>query len=207
MISTPAEYNSLYHVITNPNTLKPYIQIPRTEKVYEIDLNTRQVQAPDFLSVEESHNSEIIWFSADRFYDMRDLSECVCWIEYINADKESYYFVSPTTVVMGEDGNEKLLIPWPISKEATKTPGIVEFAFHFYNTVDVTVNGEEQVSKFVYVLNTLPAKSKVLKGLPVVKPEQDSKELFVAETLEALYQRVNVLEGVYALNWAGMMDE
>ena len=66
-----------------------YIQIPAEEKIYKIDLNTRTVEAPNFLAVTDEHNAEILWFSVDRFFDSYDLRSTSCWIQYTNANKES----------------------------------------------------------------------------------------------------------------------
>ena len=73
MIVSPEEYNALLSELNDPNEFLKYVRIPRDEPVYEIDLNTRTIKAPDFLSVEEDHNSEVIWFMVDRFYDNIDL--------------------------------------------------------------------------------------------------------------------------------------
>ena len=51
MITSPQEYNSLLHSLTNPNEFMQYIQIPEEEKIYKIDLNSRTAEAPDFLAV------------------------------------------------------------------------------------------------------------------------------------------------------------
>jgi hypothetical protein len=80
MIVSEQEYVSLLHQINNPNLFFNYIQIPADEKIYKIDLNTKEIEAPSNLGSQGSHNSEIIWFVVDRFYDMRDLSTCACWI-------------------------------------------------------------------------------------------------------------------------------
>ena len=87
MIVTPQEYNSLISRLVDQNNFINMLRVPKDEIVYKIDLNERKIYAPEFLSVEEDHNAEIIWFEADRFYDDFDLYSSTCLIQYINAKK------------------------------------------------------------------------------------------------------------------------
>ena len=56
---SPEEYNSMLHLIRNPNEYFPFLRIPKDEPVYDIDLKTRTITVPEFLSVEKEHNAEI----------------------------------------------------------------------------------------------------------------------------------------------------
>lgn len=86
MIVSPQEYNSLLAGLTDPNIFTDMFRMPKDEAVYDVDLNERVIRVPDFLSVQDDHNSEIIWFKTDRFYDNIDLYNGNCWIIYKNAD-------------------------------------------------------------------------------------------------------------------------
>lgn len=194
MITSPQEYNSLVHSLVNPNEFMPYIQIPENETVYKIDLNTRKAEAPAFLSVSEDHNSEILWFSVDRFYDCYDLYNCTCWIQYTNANKDSFYYAAPMMIKGETHGSDTILIPWVVSKEVGAAAGDVEFSFQFFTL-------SEDGLRFVYILNTVASKSKVLTGLTIVDPDSDAKEQFAADELHAIYERLKVLEGAYTLDW------
>ena len=85
MIVSPQEYNSLVHSLRDPNTYAPLVRIPKDEPVYEVNLDTREISIPEFLSVQEDHNAEIVWFKVRRFYDNIDLFDSTCWIQYKNA--------------------------------------------------------------------------------------------------------------------------
>ena len=159
MITSPKEYESLYYVINDPNNASACIAIPHDEPIYEINLDTREVQAPEFLSVLEDHNSEIIWFKADRFYDNFDLYGSTCWIQYRNANKEEHICVTIPKVIK-ETNHDILYIPWPICGPATKAAGKIEFAFHFYKM-------SEDGKQVYYNLNTKPATSKILHGMSI----------------------------------------
>lgn len=205
MIISEQEYVSILHQINNPNLFFNYIQAPADEKLYKIDLNTKEIEAPDNLGSQGSHNSEIIWFVVDRFFDMRDLSTCACWIEYVNADKESYYFSTVFKPFLDMEGNEKLAIPWVISKEVTKIAGTVEFAFHFYNTIQTNdTTGNPIGVQYSFILNTKAAKSKVLNGISIVAPASDATAYFAESRLEQIEQDLATLAGKYVLYWTGL---
>ena len=55
------------------------------QPIYNIDLDTRTVDAPDILSVQFDHNAEIVYFRCPRYYDNMDLATTVCLIQYKNA--------------------------------------------------------------------------------------------------------------------------
>lgn len=195
MITSPQEYNSLLHSLTNPNEFMQYIQIPEEEKIYKIDLNSRTAEAPDFLAVTDEHNAEIVWFSVDRFFDSYDLYKTSCWIQYTNVDKESFYFSAPMVVRGEKYGTDTILIPWLISKEVTKTSGTIQFSFQFFAL-------SEDGLRFTFVLNTTPSKSKVLQGL--VQSENsasDSINEFAADKLASLEDAIRILSGEYNLFW------
>lgn len=205
MIVSPNEYSSLLGKLIDPNEYAHLLQIPKDEPIYEIDLNSRTIKAPEFLSVEEDHNSEIIWFKTDRFYDNIDLYDSNCWIQYVNADHESYFYAAPILVGIQEFGNEQILIPWAISKEVTKATGVISFSFQFFQL-------SEDKNRFLYVLNTQVAKSKILTGLRVdptaflTDGEHEENDFlpqreWLSNEIVKLYDAYSTLSGDYELYW------
>ena len=161
MKTSQKEYNELLYAINDPNNLtnEPiYYRIPADEPVYKIDLEKREIEAPEFLSVLEDHNAEVIWFKVDRFFDDVDLYGTTCWIQYINALKEEYVAVTIPKVIEDND-HSVLYIPWPINNAVAKAAGNVNFSFQFYKM------GEDK--KIYFSLHTKPATSKILHGLHV----------------------------------------
>lgn len=206
MIVSPQEYNSLLHRLIDPNEFMNMLQIPEDEPVYEIDLNKREIAAPEFLSVVEDHNSEIIWFKTDRFYDNIDLYNSTCWIQYINADQEEYFYAAPIMVSLEKYGNEKILIPWAISKEVAKKTGTIQFSFQFFKL-------SEDHLRFLYILNTKVAKSKILTGLRVdpmafltdgEQTEEDAlpEREWLASEIHRLTEAYETLSKAYVQYWA-----
>lgn len=205
MIVSPQEYNSLLHRLMDPNEFTSMLRIPEDEPIYEIDLNKRLIAAPEFLSVEEDHNSEIIWFKTDRFYDNIDLYNGTCWIQYKNVDQEEYFYAAPIVVGVEEHGSEKILIPWAISKEVAKKTGVIQFSFQFFKL-------SEDGLRFHYILNTQIAKSKILAGLRVDPSafldddnitEEDAlpEREWLADELHRLTEKYEQLSKDYELYW------
>ena len=161
MKTSEKEYNELLYVIQDPNNLinEPiYYRIPANEPVYKINLNTREVEAPEFLSVMEDHNAEVIWFKVDRFFDDVDLYDTTCWITYKNALKEDYVAVTIPRVIE-DNSHNTLYIPWPRRSTVTKAVGNITFSFRFFKI------GEDK--KVYFDLHTKSVISKVLNGLQV----------------------------------------
>ena len=68
MVTTALEYYSKLNLVLNENP-PMYARLPSAENIYNIDLNTRSVEAPDTLSIETDHKSKVIYFAVDRFAD------------------------------------------------------------------------------------------------------------------------------------------
>ena len=183
MIVSPKEYNDLLYRLKDPNLFANMIQIPEDERIYEINLNKREVEAPEFLGASSEHNAEIIWFKADRFFDNIDLYGATCWIQFINANGEELFCQAPITVALEKFGNEKILIPWPINSAITKKAGTIKFSFQFFKLSDEKVDGDKPIH-FSYLINTKPAVSKVLSSLLFDASLFDDKE--IAETQATL---------------------
>jgi hypothetical protein len=84
MITTAEQYNANLHLIHNNNP-PTYAALPTPDYIYNIDISTREIDAPKFLGVETDNVSETIYFIVDRFADYMDLSTTSCVITYINA--------------------------------------------------------------------------------------------------------------------------
>lgn len=184
MITTPQDYNSKLHLINNTNKPSIAVLLPSDEKIYNINLSERKIEAPEYLSIEKDHYAETIYFLVDRYYDNVDLVETTCIIQYINAKNESRIYAVPFYDVTTFPG--KILIPWCIDSEVTKAAGNVKFSVKFYNTFK---NENEEVL-FSFNLNTLFAFSKVLTGFDVAK--KDETYSYVASEIEKALARLDI---------------
>ena len=72
MITDAREYEKFLSQISEstPEVLK--LRLPTDEPIYEIDWNTREVQAPQFIGVEGDHEAETIYFKMARYYELMD---------------------------------------------------------------------------------------------------------------------------------------
>ena len=199
MITQSQEYYNNLWRIESPNPPHLAILIPETEPIYNIDLDTRTIEAPEYLSVEQDHKSEIIYFKVDRFYEAMDLAETVCIVQYTNktTGRSGCYavpFYDTITCSINETNENykpKILFPWCLDGLATEKAGQLEYAIKFFKVADDNT--------IVYTLNTVPAASKILEGL---NPE-DNEEVFNpdATSFEQLLSRVQNLEDEYTLYW------
>lgn len=113
MITTVEEYNAKLGLIQDANYPSQALLLPKDEFIYEIDLNTRTIQAPIFLGVEKDHTAETIYFITDRFFCGMDLANTSCLVQYVNALGEGRFFPVPfydVTTYSGRDANKRYII-------------------------------------------------------------------------------------------------
>lgn len=207
MITNEQEYNLSLSEITNANrpSFLP-LRVPKDEPIYEINLNTRTVAAPKFLSVRKDHRSETIYFIVDRYYDNMDLATTTCIIQYLNkgyksedgTPDEGHFYLVPCYDLSYEPG--KILIPWMIGGTTTAAAGDVQFSFKFFLLNEPNLKDEN--SNFIYSLNTMPATSKVLYGMNDIL--ENKEDVYIPATdVEVLFSRIdeiNRTKGVYWIN-------
>ena len=81
MITNATEYYKELYRIQDHNFQLQAVLVPSSERIYDIDLNTRKVSVPEYLSVETDHKAEVIYFRVDRYFDYMDLAEIPCVIQ------------------------------------------------------------------------------------------------------------------------------
>lgn len=151
--------------------------LPENDQIFDIDLDSRTISIPQFLSVQYDHNAEIIYFRCPRYFDNMDLATAVCIIEYINADGESgLYWVPYYNVDVYEDDDKELtplmLIPWSIGGLATASSGMVTFTVRFYQL-------DAERKTFLFNMSMQPAQGEVLHGIDL---SEDDLEKFKLDT-------------------------
>ena len=186
-------WRNLYRIQQDHNLPSLALLIPSTENIYELNLNTRVITPPEFLSNYTDHGAEVLYFKCDRFYDYMDLANCAIVIQYKNAKGESRLYAVPFVDVATCSLENKMLIPWCVDGNVTAQAGEVTFSIRFYK---IDINGTE----LVYSLSTLPAKSKVLETMNVV---EDNGEAFVftPSQYEELVARIQAYENMNDLEW------
>lgn len=135
-------------------------------KYYDIDLSTRKIDSPEYLSILKDHKAENIYFRINRFCDYMDLATTTCIIQYKNKNNQTGIYVVPYYDIVSFKGDinegtiDKLVFPWCIDGKASALTGDVEYAIRFYKI-------DETGQKLLYNLNTLPAISKIMYGMDV----------------------------------------
>lgn len=183
------------------------------EPIYEVDLNKRSIEAPEFLSVELDHNAETIYFSVDRFFDNVDLSTVYCVIQYQNANpdkaKGGYIYPVPYFDITTKARENKMLFQWAIEGPATAFSGTVTFSIKFYRIAPKIVyeadGSQHELMIYEYILNTQPQTSKVLYGLDVQATSENY--YFEASEVEKIYQRIEEVRRTNDLYWIVLSDD
>ena len=192
MITTPKEYYDLLYRIQDENKPSLAVLLPNDEKIYEIDMNSRKIEAPKYLSVELDHKAETIYFKVGRYYDNIDLANMTCVVQYINAKGEGRVYPVPFYDVETYADENMMLFPWCIDGEATKASGNVTYSVRFYDI-------DESATYMRYNMSTLPSKSEVLHGISSKTDIDDSNDYLLSFKDQILAQLKKVSE--YDLYW------
>ena len=208
MITPVQEYEKLLYLIQDKN--RPYLilDIPDGENdltgasTFNINLDTREIEAPKFLSVQYDHNAENIYFKVDRYYDNFDLANTCCVIHYINenpiASQSGYLYVPPFYDLVSFSDEGKMAFQWSIQGPATQYSGDVKFAIRFYmlEEYEVTLpSGDKEIRyRYRYKLNTVPSKSKVLHGMDSQIETDSENYVFPASEIDQIFERISKLE-------------
>ena len=192
MITTPKEYYDLLYRIQDENKPSLAVLLPNDEKIYEIDMNSRKIEAPKYLSVELDHRAETIYFKVGRYYDNIDLANMTCVVQYINAKGEGRVYPVPFYDVETYADENMMLFPWCIDGEATKASGNVTYSVRFYDI-------DESATYMRYNMSTLPSKSEVLHGISSKTDIDESNDYLLSFKDQILAQLKKVSE--YDLYW------
>lgn len=169
--------------------------LPEDGQIYNIDLETRTINIPQFLSVQYDHNAEIIYFKCPRYFENMDLATCVCVIEYYNADREPGLFWVPYyNVDVNEDEDiPYMLIPWSIGGLATASSGMVTFTVRFYQL-------DSYRKTFLFNMSLQPAQGEVLHGIDL--SEEDLKKFQLDTTVtHQIYQDMALVQDSATVVW------
>lgn len=167
---------------TNQNYTAPprtRITIPKDKQIYQINLNSRTIDPPQFIGVSSEHNAECIYFEMDRYFDTIDLAESIGLILFKNAKNQEYYqLISNYDTYTKED---KIIFPWVIQAPAVLYSGTILFAFKFFGLDRILDENGEEHNELAYQINTTIANTKVLHGWT----NNASEETYVYDTLPA----------------------
>ena len=195
MITSSTEYDEKLWLIQNNNFPRKAV-LPYAEKIYEIDLKTRKIDSPEFLSVQKDHSAESIYFSVPRYVDYMDLSEVACIIQYrlVDGTFGIYHVPFYDITSQNEYGKERIIFPWLLSGEATALSGPIEYSIRFFKVENISTSATEKKFQYLYNLNTLPATSTVLYGMDVQSEDLTGKFVLAATLYDALLSRITDIQ-------------
>ena len=190
------EYEQLLWQIQNNAPIEKAILIPSNEQIYDIDLNTRKISVPKYLSVKNDHQAETIYFKVDRYFENIDLVNMSCIIKYTNAENNSFIYPVPFYDIQNAIDKDKIIFPWCIQGQATKKAGKIKFSICFYK-----INEQHKLS---YALNTLVAEGEILQGQNEENYNFSQEDITLDNNLLELIQELEQAkrEGILALYWS-----
>lgn len=206
------QYKDIYQAIQAEQGSPDYaILVPSDERVYEINLNTRTIDSPDFVAVSSDHRAETIYFKTARYFDNVDLSQMTCVVQYINAKKERRVYAVPFVDVETFKGSDEIVFPWVIDKGVASSAGTVSYSIKFYKIGiegQIKPGGDENSPYYEYELNTLPTTTKVLTSLSVtsnslVDGDSEGKDYLIetADSILAALQAIQTGQKAFELHW------
>ena len=195
MITNSNDYEELLWQIQSNAPTKKAILLPTDEQIYDINLNTKKISVPKYLSVKNDHQAETIYFKFDRYYENVDLATTSCIIKYTNAEKNSFIYPVPFYDLENAVNENKIIIPWCIQGQATKKAGTIKFSITFFK-----INAEHKLS---YALNTMVAESEILQGQNDELYNFSQDDITLDSTLLELIQELKSAkeDGVLTLYW------
>lgn len=207
MVTTAQEYFSNLDILQNVNQ-PAYALLPSAENIYRINVKSRTVEAPEFLSVEKDYKSETIYFSVDRYVNYMDLAQTCCIIQYrnINSEKGTRFYPVPFFDIYKFADQNKIVFPWCLDAHVTETPGPVEFSIQFFRIGEKLNSRNEAVKVLTYNLNTLPARSEVLRGLREVQLEETEDYYLQSTQYAQLANAIMRLGDMQQLCWTILDD-
>lgn len=194
-INIPTDtYNYTWHLpaVNRPTHLqeKLFQDLNDSGQIYEINLDTRTINGPKILSCQYDHNAEIIVFKIDRYHGTVDLADTCCIIQFTTIDEYGQTFVGLYPVeyydVLTCQFENKILIPWSISRAVTQTATTIHYNLRFYHIGEVEKNGKI-IQTVDFNLNTLPTQATILQSLPI---EDDSVDSAYQEVENAFKQEI-----------------
>ena len=207
MVTTAQEYFANLDLLQNVNQ-PAHALLPSADNIYNIDINSRKIEAPEFLSVQKDFKSETIYFAIDRFAGYMDLAQTCCIIQYrnLNSDKGTRFYSVPFYDIYKLAHMNKIVFPWCLDAYVSEKAGPVEFSIRFFK-IGEKINGRREAEKVLtYNLNTLPAESKVLYGFAEQQLNKIDDYYLQTTQYEQLSNAIMLLGNVQKLRWTVLDD-
>ena len=195
----------LYDLQMSDNTPLVVDLLPDEKQIFEVDLNSRTVSVPQFLSVRFDHNAEVVYFKVPRYFEGVDLSTTTCVVQYINAEGDVGIYCIPFYDLTHFDEDETgiptpmMLMPWSLGGLATVSAGTIKFNLRFYQI-------NPNTKKFAFNLSTQTAEGVILHGMDL---SEDMINQFKLDSniTEQIYQSMRQMMNAAATYWIDFADD
>lgn len=169
-MSTTTQYEYFANLDILQNVNQPsYALLPAAEKIYDIDVEDRLINNRNITLVEKDHKSKTLYFSIDRYVDYMDLAQTKCIIQYNTTDEEgkvrTRFYPVPFYDVYTKVEEGKIIFPWNLDYNVTKTAGSVPFNIRFFKVGTRITEDNAAEHILTYNLNIQPSWVKVEKSL------------------------------------------
>ena len=207
MITTKEEYFANLDILQNVN-LPAYALLPEAGTIYHINSITREIDKNEIVIVEKDHKSKTIYFSIDRFNDYMDLSHTCCIIQY-NVNERTKFYPVPFYDIYTKADENKIIFPWNLDYNVTKTPGAIPFSIRFFKIGNKLTERNDVELILTYNLNTIPSQIVVKKALNEMQINKDDESYLQPTDKEILMQYIDYKMQTLSrkIYWSVLSDE
>lgn len=167
IITTATVDDYFWHIPTlnKPHFVELKDRLGNDKKIYSINLKTRTIEGPEYLSCRQDHNAEEIIFSVDRYHNEIDLADTCCIIQFETINSKTgqpYIGLYPVQFydIQTKLHENLILIPWDIPINITQSAATVKYNFRFYKLAP-------ENEQLVFNLNTQSADTIIVNTLPI----------------------------------------
>lgn len=142
-----------------------YMMLPLDATPFAINANTRAINAPKIVTLQNDQIADMLIFTIDRYYDFMDLYNATVYVQWTLPDGKT----QGATEIEFKDVETipgKIRFGWALDSEVTSQVGQVKYSVRFWQKSAMTENNET-VDKVVYSLNTLTSSFTVSPSLQV----------------------------------------
>lgn len=198
------EHSYFWNVISANKPTK--VELPAGEELYEINLNTREIKGPPVLGVKEDHESQIIYFTVDRYYEIFDLKDTNCIVQFETLTRENNVYKGIYCIPFYDletlADEEKMILPWVIRNSITQSASEIKYSFRFYSVA----TREDETNIIDFNLNTIPTTGKILDTITNSTIDFEKDET-VSTQLEEIWNAIGASLKWSQTNWEIFEEE
>lgn len=119
-----------------------------------------------------------------------DLSHTCCIIQY-NVNERTKFYPVPFYDIYTKADENKIIFPWNLDYNVTKTPGIIPFSIRFFKIGDRLTEKNDAELILTYNLSTVPSQIVIKKALNEMQIDKDDESYLQPTDKEILMSYVD----------------